>query len=349
MNEVTAMINETLSKVVDGHAVDRAEAQAAMAAIMSGECTPAQIGAFLVALRMRGETVEQISGFAEAMRASCVRITTRHQDVVDTCGTGGDRLDTFNISTAAALVAAAAGVPVAKHGNRSVSSQCGSADVLTELGVRIDLQPEDVGRCVDELGIGFLFAPSLHPAMKHAIGPRRELGLRTVFNILGPLTNPAGAKRQLLGVFAAELTDVLANTLRDLGSTHALVVHGLDGMDELSTLGPTRVSELRDGQVRTRELRPEQFGLRRAEPDEIEGGDPARSAQTLLTAISGEEGAPRDIVLYNAGAAIYVGGLADSIGSGIEAARAAIDSGAAAAKLEALRGLSQELAEARNA
>lgn len=343
------MINETLSKVVEGRPVDRTEAQAAMAAIMSGECTPAQIGAFLVALRMRGETVEQISGFAEAMRANCVRITTKHPDVVDTCGTGGDRLDTFNISTAAAIVTAAAGVPVAKHGNRSVSSQCGSADVLAELGVRIDLEPDEVAHCVDELGIGFLFAPSLHPAMKHAIGPRRELGLRTVFNILGPLTNPAGAKRQLLGVFQASLTRVLAETLRDLGSTHALVVHGLDGMDELSTLGPTLVSELREGTVRTYELRPEQFGLRRAEPEEIEGGDPARSAQILLAAISGEEGAPRDIVLYNAGAAIYVGGRAESISAGIEAARAAIDSGAARAKLDALRELSQELAEARGA
>jgi len=342
-----AMINETLGKVVDGHPVDRAEAQAAMAAIMSGECTPAQIGAFLVALRMRGETVEQVAGFAEAMRASCVRIATKHADVVDTCGTGGDALDTFNISTAAAIVTAAAGVPVAKHGNRSVSSQCGSADVLTELSVRIDLEPEEVGRCVDELGIGFLFAPALHPAMKHAIGPRRELGLRTVFNILGPLTNPAGAKRQLLGVFAAALTDVMANTLRDLGSTHALIVHGLEGMDELSTIGPTRVSELRDGEVRTREVRPEQFGLDRAEPEEIEGGDPAHSAETLLTAISGEEGPPRDIVLLNAGAAIYVGGRAPSIGDGIGLACAAIDSGAARAKLDALRDMSRTLAEAR--
>ena len=341
------MINETLGKVVDGHPVDRAEAQAAMAAIMSGECTPAQIGAFLVALRMRGETVEQVAGFAEAMRASCVRIATKHADVVDTCGTGGDALDTFNISTAAAIVTAAAGVPVAKHGNRSVSSQCGSADVLTELSVRIDLEPEEVGRCVDELGIGFLFAPALHPAMKHAIGPRRELGLRTVFNILGPLTNPAGAKRQLLGVFAAALTDVMANTLRDLGSTHALIVHGLEGMDELSTIGPTRVSELRDGEVRTREVRPEQFGLDRAEPEEIEGGDPAHSAETLLTAISGEEGPPRDIVLLNAGAAIYVGGRAPSIGDGIGLACAAIDSGAARAKLDALRDMSRTLAEAR--
>lgn len=341
------MINEILSKIVDGQEVDREEAHAAMDAIMSGECTPAQISALLVALRMRGETVEQVAGFAQAMRESCVRITTKHTDVVDTCGTGGDALDTFNISTAAAVVTAAAGVPVAKHGNRSVSSQCGSADVVAELGVRIDLEPEEVGLCLDELGIGFLFAPSLHPAMKHAVGPRRDLGLRTVFNILGPLTNPAGAKRQLLGVFAAALTDVMARALRDLGSTHALVVHGLEGMDELSTVGPTRVSELRDGEVKTRELRPEQFGLDRAEPEDLEGGDPAHSAEMLLAAISGEQGPPRDIVLFNAGAAIYVGGKAETIGEGIGLAREAIDSGGARAKLDALIDMSRTLAEGR--
>ncbi|MGC9319099.1 MAG: anthranilate phosphoribosyltransferase, partial [Armatimonadota bacterium] len=288
------MINETLEKVVEGQTVSREEAHAAMAAIMSGGCTPAQIGAFLVALRMRGETVEQISGFAAAMRDSCIRIRTRHEEVVDTCGTGGDALDTFNVSTAAALVTAAAGVPVAKHGNRSVSSQCGSADVLKELGVRIDLEAEEVEACLDEIGIGFLFAPALHPAMKHAIGPRRELGLRTVFNILGPLTNPAGARRQLLGVFDPAWTQVLAETLRDLGTTHAMVVHGLQGLDELSTLGPTRVSELRDGEVRTYEVTPEEFGLRRTTVEEIAGGEPAASAETLLEAISGQEGAPRE-------------------------------------------------------
>ncbi len=343
------MMNETLTKVVDGHPVSRDEAQAAMAAIMGGECTPAQIGAFLVALRMRGETVEQISGFAEAMRDNCVRIKTSHMDLVDTCGTGGDALDTFNISTAAALVTAAAGVPVAKHGNRSVSSRCGSADVLMELGVRIDLEPEEVEQCLDELGIGFLFAPSLHPAMKHAIGPRRELGLRTVFNILGPLTNPAGAQRQLLGVFSPDLTEVMANTLADLGSTHAMIVHGLDGLDELSTLGPTRVSELRDGEVRTYEVTPEQFGLPRISAGELEGGEPAWSAEVLLASISGRDGAPRDIAVLNAGAAIYVGGRADSIEEGMGHAREVIDSGAARETLDALRDMSRTLAEAREA
>ncbi len=341
------MINETLEKFVDGHEVDRDEARGAMAAIMSGACTPAQIGAFLVALRMRGETVEQISGFAEAMRESCVRITTRHENVVDTCGTGGDALDTFNISTAAALVTAAAGVPVAKHGNRSVSSRCGSADVLAELGVRIDLEPQEVEKCLDQHLIGFLFAPSHHPAMKHAIGPRRELGLRTVFNILGPLTNPAGARRQLLGVFDPALTEVLAETLGALGSERALVVHGLDGMDELSTTGTTRVSELRDGGVETFEVTPEQFGFERATAQDLVGGDPAESARGLLDALSGEPSPARDIVALNAGGAIYVGGRVDSIEEGIALATEAIESRAALDTLDALRETTRALAAAR--
>ncbi len=341
------MINQTLEKVVDGHPVDRAEAQEAMASIMSGECTPAQIGAFLVALRMRGETVDEISGFAEAMRSACVRIRTKHPNVVDTCGTGGDALDTFNISTAAALVTAAAGVPVAKHGNRSVSSKCGSADVLKELGVRIDLEPHEVEACLDEVNIGFLFAPSHHPAMKHAIGPRRELGMRTVFNVLGPLTNPAGARRQLLGVFDPSLTELMAGTLAELGSEHALVVHGLDGLDEISTTGPTRVSELSDGDVRTYEVTPEQFGFTPVDPRDLEGGEPPQSAEVLLGAISGKPSPARDIVALNAGGAIYVGGQASSIEEGIETARETIDSGAAVETLHGLREMSLQLAGAR--
>jgi anthranilate phosphoribosyltransferase len=341
------MINETLEKVVDGHPVDRSEAQAAMAAIMGGECTPAQIGAFLIALRMRGETVDQISGFAEAMRGACVRIRTKHPNVVDTCGTGGDAMDTFNISTAAALVTAAAGIPVAKHGNRSVSSKCGSADVLTELGVRIDLEPFEVEACLDEVNIGFLFAPSHHPAMKHAIGPRRELGMRTVFNVLGPLTNPAGARRQLLGVFDPSLTEVMAGTLAELGSEHALVVHGLDGLDEISTTGPTRVSELRDGQVSTCEVAPEDFGLSRAHQRDLFGGEPADSAEVLLQSISGEACPARDIVALNAGGAIYVGGMAASIADGVEVALSTIKSGAAVETLHSLREMSLELVGAR--
>jgi anthranilate phosphoribosyltransferase len=341
------MINETLEKVVDGQIIDRVESQAAMAAIMGGECTPAQIGAFLVALRMREETVDQISGFAEAMRGACIRIRTKHPNVVDTCGTGGDALDTFNISTAAAVVTAAAGVPVAKHGNRSVSSMCGSADVLKELGVRIDLEPLEVEACLDEVNIGFLFAPSHHPAMKYAIGPRRELGMRTVFNVLGPLTNPAGARRQLLGVFDPSLTELMAGTLAELGSEHALVVHGLDGLDEISTTGPTRVSELRDGQVRTYEVTPEDFGLRRVHPRELEGGEPAESAEFLLRAISGASCPARDIVALNAGGAIYVGGNAESIAEGIEVAQTTIETGAAVETLHSLREMSMALAGAR--
>jgi|LSQX01.1.fsa_nt_gb anthranilate phosphoribosyltransferase len=341
------MINDTLAKVVDGLPVDRLEAQAAMAAIMGGECTPAQIGAFLVAMRIRGETVDQISGFAEAMRDSCVRIRTRHPNVVDTCGTGGDALDTFNISTAAALVTAAAGVPVAKHGNRSVSSKCGSADVLTELGVRIDLEPFEVEACLDELNIGFLFAPSHHPAMKHAIGPRRELGMRTVFNVLGPLTNPAGARRQLLGVFDPKLTELLAGTLRELGSEHALVVHGLDGLDEMSTLGPTLISELRGGEVRTYELTPEEVGLPRATAEDLVGGEPAESAEVLLHALSGGPSPVQDIVALNAGGALYVGGRTASIAEGVKIAQATMGSGAAIETLHRLREMTLALAGAR--
>jgi len=339
------VLTETLAKVVGGREIDDREAEAAMAEIMRGEATQAQIGAFLVALRMRGETVQEIEGFARAMRDNCIRIRSRHRDLVDTCGTGGDALDTFNISTGAALVAAAAGVPIAKHGNRSVSSECGSADVLMELGVRIDLEPEQVEACLDEVGIGFLFAPALHPAMKHAIGPRRELGLRTVFNILGPLTSPAGAERQLLGVFDAELTEMMAETLGRLGSKHALVVHGLDGLDELSTLGPTQVSELRGGEVSTYTVEPEQFGLPRATAEDLAGGDPDQSAQVLVEAISGEGSARRDIVLLNAGAAIYVGGKADDTAEGVSIAAATVDTGAATGKLAALREMTRGLAD----
>jgi anthranilate phosphoribosyltransferase len=286
-------------------------------------------------MRMAGERPEQIEGFARIMRANCITIPYEGDDLVDTCGTGGDAMDTFNISTAAALVAAGAGVKIAKHGNRSVSSQCGSADVLMELGVDIDLEPQEIAECIDEHGLGFLFAPHLHPAMKHAIGPRRELGMRTVFNVLGPLTNPAGATRQLLGVFAPELTDTLAHTLAGLGSEHALIVHGLCGMDELSTLGPTQVSELNDGVVRTYALDPSEFGFKQASPEDLAGGDPAYSAQVIRDILDGRPGPKRDIVEYNAGAAIYVGGRAEDIAGGIQAAGRSIDSGAARDVLKA--------------
>jgi anthranilate phosphoribosyltransferase len=331
------MFRQTLEKVVRGQDLSAGEAYAALDVVMRGEATDAQIGALLVALRMKGETAEEIGGLARAMRDNAVRIPTRHPDAVDTCGTGGDRADTFNISTTAAFVAAGAGVPIAKHGNRAVSSQCGSADVLRALGVNVEATPHVASRCLDEVGIGFLFAPTLHPAMRYAIGPRRELGLRTVFNILGPLTNPAGATRQLIGVFAPELTELLAEALRELGSEHALVVHGLVGMDEISTVGETQVTELRGGQIVTQTWTPEQFGLQRAPIEELAGGGPEECASLLTAVLNGEKGPRRDIVLLNAAAAIYVGGKATDMREGIALAQASLDEGCARAKLEALK------------
>ena len=330
------MIRHAITKLVERQDLAAAEAEAALAQIMRGEGSDAQIGALLIALRMKGETTEEIAGFARAMRQSCTPVRTSRPDVVDTCGTGGDLLDTFNISTAAAFIAAGAGVPIAKHGNRAVSSRCGSADVLKELGVSLDLSPEAVGRCIDEVGIGFLFAPAFHPAMKYAIGPRREIGVRTVFNCLGPMTNPAGAQRQLIGVYAPELTDLVARALHDLGAVHAMVVHGMDGLDEISTLGETRVAELRDGQVRASTLHPSDFALPTAQPSDIAGADVADSAQMLVALLEGEAGPRRDIALLNAGAAILVGGLAEDLAEGTDRAAAAVDSGAAREKLDAL-------------
>ncbi len=331
------MLKETLERLIEGLDISGEDARAAMAQIMSGEASEAEIGAFLVAMRIRGEAPEHIEGFARVMREACVPISARTPDLVDTCGTGGDTIDTFNISTVAALVATGAGVKIAKHGNRSVSSSCGSADVLAALGVDINQSPEQVADSIDECGLGFLFAPNLHPAMKYAIGPRRALGIRTVFNILGPLTNPAGASRQLLGVFAPELTETLAQTLHRLGSVHALVVHGMDGLDELSTLGTTRVTELLDGRVHTFELEPERFGLSRARAEDIAGGDPETSAAIVTAILDGAEGPRRDIVIYNAAAAIYVGGKAPGIAEGIALAAESIDSGVAQSVLQNLQ------------
>jgi len=335
-------IEQTLDRLVEGNDLSAQEAQEALEVIMSGNATEAQIGAFLVALRMKVETPDEITGFARAMRGNCIRIECSRANLVDTCGTGGDKLDTFNISTAAALVAAGAGVPIAKHGNRSVSSQCGSADVLKELGVNIEASPEIVECCIDEIGIGFLFAPALHPAMKYAIGPRRELKLRTVFNVLGPLTNPAGATRQVLGVCDAALTEPLAEALAGLGTEHALVVHGMCGMDEISTLGETQVSELKDGTVGTKMWAPEDFGLKQAEPEDIAGGDVAESAQALVSVLEGEPGPRRDIVALNTAAAIYVGGLVENVPEGLKLAQDTIDSGVAKEKLEQLVALSNK-------
>lgn len=323
------------------------EAEAIMQQIMQGNATEAQIGAYLMSLRIKGETPDEITGSARAMRAAAHRVPTSvNVDLLDTCGTGGDESGTFNISTTVAFVAAGAGVPVAKHGNRAASSKCGSADVLAELGVNLDLNPEQVGRCVDEVGIGFLFAVKLHPAMRHAIGPRREMGIRTIFNILGPLTNPAGAQRQLLGVFAAELTEVLVQVLKSLGSKSAMVVSGHGGLDELTTTGPNRISYLRDdGTIESFQLDPSELGFQKADVSELNGDDAPTNASILRGVLSGEtKDAKRDVVLLNAGAALMAAGQVDSFADGISLARETIDSGKAIATLDNLIELSRSLA-----
>lgn len=333
-----------LKRLVAGEDLTRDEAAEVMACVMTGEATAAQIAALLVALRMKSETAEELAGFAQAMRQNAVKVPVSVADVVDTCGTGGDIHDTFNISTAAAFVAAAAGVPVAKHGNRSVTSRCGSADVLEALGVPLDLSPQQVGRCVDEVGIGFLFAPALHPAMRHAGPVRRELGLRTVFNLLGPLTNPADARRQVLGVFAPEWVRPVAEALLELGAAHAMVVHGLDGLDELSTLGPTLVAEVHDGEVMEYTVAPEDFGLPRCLVGDLAGADPARSAAMLLEVLHGIPGPRADIVAFNAAAAIYVGGKAADLREGLAVAWEMLADATAAEKLEQLRAAATRMA-----
>ena len=330
------MIQEAIKDLIAGADLGRARTRAAMDQIMSGQATDAQIGAFLVALRIKGETVDEIAGCAEVMREKATPIATTRPDLIDTCGTGGDDSGTFNISTAVAFVACGAGLAVAKHGNRSISSHCGSADVLAELGVNVEASPEKVGECIDEVGIGFLFAVALHGAMKHAIGPRRELATRTVFNVLGPLTNPAGAKRQLIGVYDSALTEALAGVLGQLGSERALVVHGSDGLDEITLTGPTQVSELRDGRVSTRQIDPRDFGLQLAPAEALQGGDAAYNARILREVLDGREGPRRDVVLINAAAAIAVGGRAEDTTAGLELARASIDSGRARQALDRL-------------
>lgn len=326
-----------------GH-LQEEEAEAVMHQIMTGSATDAQIGAYLMALRMKGETFDEIAGSARAMRANAHRVPTIVEgDLLDTCGTGGDKSGTFNISTTVAFVAAGAGVKVAKHGNRASSSKCGSADVLAELGVNLDLTPEQVGRCIDEVGIGFLFAAKLHPAMKHAIGPRRQMGIRTIFNILGPLTNPAGAQRQLMGVFAADLTDLLAHVLGKLGSKSALVVSGYGGLDELTTTGPNTVSHYQDGAVRTFELDPRDYGFKGANISDLLGDDAPTNARILRGILSGDIcDAKRDVVLLNAGAALLAAGKVENLMHGITLAGEVIDSGAALSKLDALVAYSQK-------
>jgi anthranilate phosphoribosyltransferase len=301
--------------------------------IMSGNASEAQIAAFLMGLRLKGETVEEIAGCAKSMREKATPIRTQHVSVIDTCGTGGDGSGTFNISTCAAIIASAAGAIVAKHGNRAVSSQAGSADVLRELGVNLEITPEKTSKVLDEIGITFLFASQLHSAMKFAVPVRRDMGIRTIFNVLGPLTNPAGARRQLVGVFDPALTKIMAEVLRDLGSEHAVVVHGEGGIDELSTVGSSSVSELKGGEVKTYNLRVEDFGLHKAHLSELRGGDSKRNADIINGVLSGRKGAARDIAVLNAAAAVYVSGLAPDIKGGIAEAETAIDNGSAAAKL----------------
>lgn len=342
------MIRETIAKLVSRQNLTEAEAEAVMEAIMDGQATPAQIGAFLTALRMKGETIPEIVGFARAMRRKAIAVRPRCQDFVDTCGTGGDNTGTFNISTTAAFVVAGAGLPVAKHGNRSVSSQCGSADLLQALGVNLELTPEQVAASVDEVGIGFLFAPRLHPAMKHALGPRREMGIRTVFNILGPLTNPASAPAQLMGVYDASLTEPLAHVLQALGSRAAFVVHGAHGMDELSTTGLNRVTYFANGRFVTFTIDPCELGLAPARPEDLKGGPPEVNVAITQAVLSGQKGPWRDVVLLNAAAALTAGGRAADLREGLVMAAESIDTGAARRVMQNLIEFSNDMAAQRS-
>ena len=348
------IITEALRALVDRRDLTRLEAAAAMEAIMSGAATNAQIAAFLTALRMKGETVEELIGFAQVMRQKAVKVRASGADLaqtgtdremlIDTCGTGGDASGTFNVSTATAFVVAGAGLKVAKHGNRSVSSLCGSADVVETLGISIELSPQKVARCVDEVGIGFLYAPLLHTAMKHVMAARREMGVRTVFNMLGPLTNPAGANAQVIGVYSPTLTEPLARVLAELGTIRAFVVHGADGLDEISNTGESHIAEVHEGVVRTTRVRPEDFGMPLAVISDLQGGDRQENAEIIRRVLGGELGPKRDIVLMNAAAALVAGGKARDFKEAVELAAHSVDSRAAGHKLEALVALSQRLA-----
>ena len=350
-----SLIVEAIRKVVERQDLTRLEAAGAMEAIMSGAASNAQIAAFLTALRMKGETVEELIGLAQVMREKVVRVRTRGEMVaaltgtdremlIDTAGTGGDAAGTFNVSTATAFVVAGAGLRVAKHGNRSVSSLCGSADVVEALGINIEISASKVARCVDEVGIGFLYAPLLHTAMKYVMTARRETGIRTAFNILGPLTNPAGANAQVIGVYSEALTEPMARVLAELGTVRAFVVHGADGLDEISTTGESRISEVREGSVRTYTVRPEDFGLPRAAIADLRGGDRGENAEIILGILQGTPGPRRDIVVMNASAALTAGGLARDFKEGVGLAQRSIDTGAALDKLQRLVELSQRLA-----
>jgi len=336
------MFKENLSKIVQKEDLNEEQMSQMITDIFSGNITDAQIGAMMAALATKGETFEELAGAARAMRRKALRIQTSTGTVVDTCGTGGDGAHTFNISTTTSFVVAACGVTVAKHGNRSVSSQCGSADLLEALGVKLDTAPEIVEEAVQDIGIGFLFAPLYHGAMRFAAKARKEVGLRSIFNMLGPLTNPAGANCQLLGVYAPELTEMFAHALQLLGTKRAFVVHGHDGLDEISVCAPTRISELKDGLIRTYDISPEQFFSEQAEPADLLGGNPEENAQITRNILNGEKGPKRNVVLINAAAALVAAGQAEDLKQGIRMAETAIDDGAAANKMEALIKYSQE-------
>jgi anthranilate phosphoribosyltransferase len=330
------VIQDAIAQLLDGRDLDAAAAKAAMDEIMSGEATAAQTAGFLVALSAKGETADEIAGCAEAMRAHVVPVTPVREDLVDTAGTGGDGARTLNISTAAALVAAAAGAAVAKHGNRAVSSASGSADVLEALGFDLELEPERIAQSIDELGFGFIFAPAHHPGFRHAAPVRRELGVRTVFNVLGPLTNPAGARAQVVGVYSPELAPVIADVLCRLGARRAFVVHGAAGIDELSPAGPNLVYEVEEGSVRSRMIDPADLGVERCAPEALRGGTPEENATAIRAVLGGEGGGHRDAVLLNAAGAIAAAGHAEDLAEGLAIARDAVDSGAAAKRLERL-------------
>jgi len=340
------MFSPLIEKLQRHQDLSREEAAGAMEAIMEGRAQPAQIAALLIGLSMKGERPTEIVGLAETMRARATRLSRTHAPVFDTCGTGGDRAHTFNVSTVAALVLAACGVKVAKHGNRSVSSQCGSADLFEALGVRVTAEPAVVERCLESAGIAFFFAPTFHPSMRHAAPTRKDLGVRTAFNLLGPLTNPAGASRQLVGVPRPELTELVARSLALLGSERAWVVHGADGLDEISTTGYTKVSECRDGKVNTFYVHPADFGLAKNSPAELKGGDATANAVIARRVLAGERGAARDIVLLNTAASLLIAERIGTIEDGIAEAAAALDRGQAAAVLERLVAVSNERAEA---
>ncbi len=334
-------IQSAIQSVIDKKHLNNGQMRSVMQNIMTGECTDAQIAGFLVGLRSKGETVEEISAAAQIMRQLASRVHINRENLIDTCGTGGDGSSTFNISTTAAFVVAAAGGNVAKHGNRSVSSKSGSADVLEAAGVKLELTSKQVAQCIEEIGIGFMFAPMHHSAMKYAIGPRRELGVRTLFNILGPLTNPAGAKRQVMGVFSNDWLVTLATVLKNLGSEQVMIVHSHDGMDEISISAPTNIAELKNGEISTYTIEPEQFKLQRTDISTLAVESVEESLQVMYAVLDNQSGPTLDIVLLNAGAAIYTAGIKDSLAAGIESARHVIENGSARSRLDELAKLTQ--------